>query len=160
MSKLPDGFIKWDGKTTEPPVSGRVEIIRKDGKIGMTYSDQVFWANNNFFISDIVAYRPLEPQYDTKDVAFKKEDQPMKTEKPLNRYQRQLKKAYYSDVDLSACTIVIDVYDVLKAFNATNPATQHAIKKLLASGQRGYKDTQQDLDEAIQSIQRAKELEE
>ena len=56
--------------------------------------------------------------------------------------------------------LIIDVYDVLKAFNVTNPATQHAIKKLLASGQRGYKDTQQDLDEAIQSIQRAKELEE
>jgi hypothetical protein len=150
MSKLPDGFIKWDGKTTEPPVSGRVEIIRKDGKIGMTYSDQVFWANNNFFISDIVAYRPLEPQYDPKDVAFKKENK-------MNKYQRKIKGITVQD-ELDA--LIIDVYDVLKAFNVTNPATQHAIKKLLASGQRGYKDTQQDLDEAIQSIQRAKELEE
>jgi hypothetical protein len=26
---------------------------------------------------------------------------------------------------------MIDVYDVLKAFNVVNPATQHAIKKLL-----------------------------
>jgi hypothetical protein len=159
MKKLPDGFIEWDGKTTEPPVSGQVEIILNNGKIGRCYSDQVFWGRNNFS-SDIAAYRPLEPQYEPKDVAFKEEHQPMNPEKPLNRYQRQLKKAYYSDVDLSACTILIDFYDVINAFNVTNPATQHAIKKLLASGQRGYKDTQQDLDEAIQSIQRAKELEE
>jgi len=53
----------------------------------------------------------------------------------------------------------IDVYDVLKAFNVVNPATQHAIKKLLASGQRGYKDVVQDLKEARDSITRAIELE-
>lgn len=56
--------------------------------------------------------------------------------------------------------ITIDVYDVLKAFNVTNPATQHAIKKLLAAGNRGYKNTVQDLNEAIESILRAIELEE
>jgi hypothetical protein len=54
---------------------------------------------------------------------------------------------------------VVDVYDVIKAFEVTNPATQHAIKKLLASGQRGYKDKQQDLNEAIASLKRAIELE-
>jgi hypothetical protein len=159
MSKLPDGFIEWDGKTNEPPVVGWVEAISKDGRLYDFDAKNKKWKHKNLSF-DIVAYRPLEPQYDPKDVAFKKEHQPMKTEKPLNRYQRQLKKAYYSDVDLSACTILIDFYDVINAFNVTNPATQHAIKKLLASGQRGYKDTQQDLDEAIQSIQRAKELEE
>jgi len=54
---------------------------------------------------------------------------------------------------------IVDVYDVLKAFNVTNPATAHAIKKLLASGQRGYKDIKQDLKEARESIARAIELE-
>ena len=54
----------------------------------------------------------------------------------------------------------IDVYDVLKAFNVTNPAISHAIKKLLAGGQRGYKDTVQDYKEAIASIVRGVELEE
>lgn len=54
----------------------------------------------------------------------------------------------------------IDVYDVLKAFEVTNPATQHAIKKLLAGGKRGYKNTKQDYNEAIDSIYRAIELEE
>lgn len=63
-----------------------------------------------------------------------------------NKYKKQCK------------SIEIDVYDVLKAFNVVNPAIQHAIKKLLAGGQRGYKDIVQDYNEAIQSIQRGIEL--
>lgn len=54
---------------------------------------------------------------------------------------------------------VVDVYDVLMAFNVTNPATQHAIKKLLMPGNRGHKDKITDLKEAHQSIARAIELE-
>lgn len=52
-----------------------------------------------------------------------------------------------------------DVYDILQAYEITNPAIQHAVKKILKAGQRGYKDKSQDYDEAIQSIERAKELE-
>lgn len=48
----------------------------------------------------------------------------------------------------------IDVYDVLVAWDVRNPAIQHAIKKLLQPGNRGHKDTIQDLAEAIQSIER------
>ena len=51
-----------------------------------------------------------------------------------------------------------DVYDVLTAFKVTCPAKAHAIKKLLKSGQRGYKNEEQDLEESIQAIVRAKEL--
>ena len=54
---------------------------------------------------------------------------------------------------------VVDVYDVLMVFNVTNPATQHAIKKLLMPGNRGHKDKLTDLKEAYQSIARAIELE-
>lgn len=53
----------------------------------------------------------------------------------------------------------VDVYDVLQAFTVTNPATQHAIKKLLCAGLRGHKDKMQDLTEALKSIERAIELE-
>jgi hypothetical protein len=53
----------------------------------------------------------------------------------------------------------VDVYDVLVAFNVTNPAVAHAVKKLLAPGQRGYKDTVQDLEEAGASIARAVQIE-
>jgi hypothetical protein len=55
--------------------------------------------------------------------------------------------------------IKIDVYDVLKAFNVRNPAIQHAIKKLLKGGERGVKSKVQDYTEAIESINRAIELE-
>jgi len=46
------------------------------------------------------------------------------------------------------------VYDVLRAFEVTSPAIQHAVKKLLMPGIRGHKDQLQDVQEAAQSIQR------
>lgn len=49
----------------------------------------------------------------------------------------------------------VDVYDILRAFNVTCPATQHAVKKLLMPGQRGGKSVTQDLREALASVQRA-----
>jgi hypothetical protein len=51
---------------------------------------------------------------------------------------------------------VLDVYDVLDAFDVSNPATAHAIKKLLCTGSRGAKDWETDLQEAIDSLERAK----
>ena len=56
--------------------------------------------------------------------------------------------------------VSIDVYDVLVAFEVTNPAIQHAIKKLLMPGRRGAKGVAQDLREARQSVFRAIEIEE
>lgn len=55
--------------------------------------------------------------------------------------------------------LYVDVYDVLKAFEVTCPAMQHAIKKMLCSGQRGVKDSIRDKREAIDSINRSIELE-
>jgi hypothetical protein len=51
------------------------------------------------------------------------------------------------------------VYDILVAYRITNPADQHAIKKLLMPGKRGAKGGIQDRREAIFSLQRAIELE-
>ena len=64
-----------------------------------------------------------------------------------NKYSRKCKGVY------------VDIYDVLRAFNVTNPATAHAIKKLLAAGERGHKDLLTDLKEAHASISRAIDLE-
>lgn len=52
----------------------------------------------------------------------------------------------------------IDVYDVLIMFDVRDPAIQHAVKKLLACGQRGHKTQLEDLQEARQSIDRAIEI--
>lgn len=54
--------------------------------------------------------------------------------------------------------VQIDVYDVLVAFTVTDPAIAHAVKKLLAPGQRGSKGWAQDVEEAIKSCQRALEM--
>lgn len=53
----------------------------------------------------------------------------------------------------------VDVYAVLEAFNVTCPARQHAIKKLLCSGIRDKGDTKQDLNETLDAVKRAIELE-
>lgn len=53
----------------------------------------------------------------------------------------------------------IDVYDILMAYGVTNPADQHAIKKMLMPGKRGHKDAIKDREEAILSLKRAIELE-
>lgn len=55
--------------------------------------------------------------------------------------------------------VTIDVYDVLQAFEVTNPALQHLIKKALCAGLRGHKDREQDLNEILESAKRAIELE-
>lgn len=72
---------------------------------------------------------------------------PIPDETTANKYARSCKG------------VTIDVYDVLQAFNVTNPALQHLVKKALCAGLRGHKDRQQDLQEIIDSANRAIELE-
>lgn len=55
--------------------------------------------------------------------------------------------------------VTIDVYDVLQAFEVTNPALQYLVKKALCAGLRGHKDRQEDLNEILESAKRAIELE-
>lgn len=50
---------------------------------------------------------------------------------------------------------MVDVYEVLLAFNVTDPGLQHAIKKLLCAGLRGKGNLQQDLVGAIAAINRS-----
>lgn len=52
----------------------------------------------------------------------------------------------------------IDVYRVLDLYGVTQPALQHAIKKLLCAGKRGAKDYRRDLCEAMDSIDRALQM--
>lgn len=52
----------------------------------------------------------------------------------------------------------IDVYRVLVLFGVTDPCLQHAVKKLLVAGGRGAKDIGQDIQEAIDTLQRWQEM--
>lgn len=56
--------------------------------------------------------------------------------------------------------VVVDVYDVIVAFEVTNPAIAHCVKKLLCPGRRHLKTKRQDLLEAEVALTRAIELEE
>lgn len=52
----------------------------------------------------------------------------------------------------------VDVYRVLAFFGVTDPCIQHAVKKLLVAGGRGAKDISQDVQEAIDTLQRWQEM--
>lgn len=52
----------------------------------------------------------------------------------------------------------IDVYRVIELFEVTHPALQHALKKVLCAGGRGQKDWAKDVQEAIDSLNRALEM--
>lgn len=53
----------------------------------------------------------------------------------------------------------IDVYRVLQLFGVTDPCVQHAVKKLLVAGGRGAgKGLEQDVREAVDSLNRALQM--
>lgn len=68
------------------------------------------------------------------------------------------KRTIYSRTNPGA-SVVVDVYCVLKAFNVTNSAVAHAVKKLLCPEQREKGGVLQDLVEAKDAIVRAIDME-
>jgi hypothetical protein len=83
-----------------------------------------------------IIYTPNAPESTTSDLI----------NKPKSKYHRIVKG------------VEIDLYDVLKAYGVTCPALAHAIKKAMLPGARHAKSFEQDVDEAIASLERAKEL--
>ena len=63
---------------------------------------------------------------------------------------------YFKDV---ARFETVDVYRVLLLFGVTDPCIQHAVKKLLVAGGRGAgKDVHRDIQEAVDSLERWKDM--
>lgn len=52
----------------------------------------------------------------------------------------------------------VDIYRVLGLFGVTDQALGHAIKKLLVAGNRGVKNMDKDVQEAIDTLQRWQEM--
>lgn len=52
----------------------------------------------------------------------------------------------------------LDIYRILKLYEVSDPCLQHSIKKLLCAGKRGVKNQTQDINEAMQSLQRFLEM--
>lgn len=69
----------------------------------------------------------------------------------MSKYNREI-------IGIDGTVTTVDVYRVIDAFGVSDPATQHAIKKMLCTGLRGHKDYLTDLNDSIESLQKAKEL--
>lgn len=82
--------------------------------------------------------------------AIKEYDKPIQTsDKKHKHYYKYVGNLEY-----------IDVYSVLKLYEVTDPCIQHALKKLLVAGARGYKDIERDIQDIIDTLERWKELSE
>lgn len=65
-----------------------------------------------------------------------------------------LKPTYHRDIiGMDGTKTTVDVYRVLDAFKTESPALDHAVKKILCPGIRHQKTREQDLREAIKSIE-------
>ena len=130
-TKFPDGATHYGGGT----------YWRQAGFYWMRYQNgdfhRVTGSDNPFGFRDY----SVRPQTNTKP--HLSEPVPLK---PRNPYQRTI-------VGLDGSKCVVDVYRVLDAFKTDSPALDHAIKKILCPGTRHQKDREQDLKEAIKSIE-------
>ena len=54
----------------------------------------------------------------------------------------------------------LDPYRICVLYKVTHPALAHAIKKLLCAGKRGSKNAAQDVEEAIEALERWREMNE
>lgn len=99
-----------------------------------------------------------EPPLPTIDYAAaryeRKPDNGDRNRRTDEKVSANVKHAHYFK-DVSKLT-EIDIYAVCQLFGVNDPsgATQHAVKKLLMSGQRGVKDAKRDLQEAADTLAR------
>ncbi len=52
----------------------------------------------------------------------------------------------------------VDIYRFLLLFTVDDPCIQHAVKKAMCAGARGAKDAAKDIQEAIDSLERWKQM--
>lgn len=64
-----------------------------------------------------------------------------------NKYMREVKPGVFCDV-----------YDILRAWEVTDPCLQHLLKKALQPGKRHHKDLEEDLKDILASAKRAVEM--
>lgn len=73
-------------------------------------------------------------------------DIPEKNTYQSNKYMREVLPGVW-----------IDVYDLIDGFNVTDGGYQHALKKIVAVGQRGHKDEAEDRKDIYDSVVRSNE---
>ena len=154
---LPEGF-QWITDENERIQSSDLMRVRED-----EHSDYGSWQSADNLGNTIVGHFPA---WHSRDLQFCRPVQPaakLAPEQPPtattdrgSKYHRTITQTIAGDTH--GCSVVVDVYDVLRAFGVDCPALQHAVKKLLCAGLRGNKSAEQDIDEAANSCRRAIEL--
>lgn len=135
-------WIEWGGGIC--PVS-LDEIVLIDFRDGTTSSEPRF-----------ASYTRWEHRGDSRDVIRYFVVPSSEAKKvPVNAKTKPKHSHYFKDV---SALKVLDVYRVLQLFNVTDPCLGHAIKKLLVAGGRGGKDIEQDVGEAIDTLERWKDM--
>lgn len=68
-----------------------------------------------------------------------------------DKYDRILKPAKLVDGKVQP-EVIVDVYDIERAFDPQSPALRHALKKILCAGNRGHKDLIEDLNDIVTAV--------
>lgn len=84
---------------------------------------------------------------ETQKHVSQKVEQSADTSTKQNKYSRQIKP-----------NVFVDVYDVLRAFDVTDPCLSHLAKKALCAGLRVHKNRLEDLKDIKASVERAIEM--
>lgn len=176
---LPNIWHKHDGKGM--PVylqNDSFEVELRDGTKLKNYRQNWDWAMEGRLAmgvdcpykgQDVIAWRYILPDAWNKTGPLTAEDfdgvvmelpkvgiQKYPEDNRLTKYQRLIRG---KDIDGHVASVVVDVYDVLTAWEVQNQALGHMIKKALQPGERGHKSLEDDLKDIIASAQRALEIE-
>ena len=144
LVKAPD---KGD-ETLTWPTEERIDSIAQNGATGEHYKDEL-----QTMIDSSEAIQETKDRMEAEDNARAKRREP----EVLGTYQRVLTQPIIvGGTGDNLYDVIIDVYDVLDAYPSGCPPLDHAVKKLLCAGGRGFKDWETDLQEAIDSLERAK----
>jgi hypothetical protein len=118
------------------------------------FGSQLFWAHTyeteNFKDSEEITLQELRAMVVLNRVS-------LNDKIATAEVARQEEKHSHYKKDVSHLN-VIDVYRVLELYGVESHAVGHAIKKLLCCGQRGAKGRKQDIQEAIDSLNRELEM--
>jgi len=140
ITKLSEGY-EYGCYWYKDYIGKEVEIVALNNKTYEPNSEDD-WDVGNFDPSYIVRHPT-----DNSLCIVLHQDGEVVFEEATNKYKREVKPGVF-----------VDVYDVIRAFAVTDPCLQHAIKKLLAAGERGHKNRLEDLEDIVASTKRAIEI--
>lgn len=162
QASVKSDWIKWDGGECPVELSTEVFVrfreLPENPKIPCRAGD--FRWDHVGNIADIVAYRVVTPTSQTFKEDFEKSREEIDENfkevlLEIKRAARDQKAVMNKNKYLRNYPYdTIDIYRILQVYEVTDPSIQHAIKKLLCAGKRGYKDMSKDIMEAQMSLDR------